>query len=329
MTAREAGVVGAGRVGLSLAAALDDRGGFDDVWVAGRQPERPKFLRGREEIDYGVLDRWTRELPGRPADQLLLFFCVPDRSIGEAARSWGRGLAGSGLLSDPAGEASSAPRLRAVFHTSGSRPASELAPLGEGADAEPPPAASLHPLCAVARPDPAVLDGVTFGVEGDPEAVELAAGVAERIGGRALRVSPGEKARYHAGAVMSSNLLAACLGAGLRQLRQATGGAATVEDLLPLARSALDQVARHGLQGGMTGPVVRGDVGTVEAHLRGLDPTTRRLYASLTTELLRHAEPASAVRRSVERALASIEGGSADGRAGDGQSARGDSPSVD
>lgn len=311
MNAPEAGVVGAGRIGLSLAAALEDSDELEGVWVAGRRPGRPDFLQGREDIGYGVLEDRVRELAAaRPPGGLLLFFCVPDGAISGAARSWGRGLSEAGVLppgrSNPAG-----PGLRAAFHTSGSRPASDLAPLGEAAGGEAPPVASLHPLCAVARPDPDAFRGVTFGVEGTGEAVDLAAGIASIIGRRALRVAPGEKARYHAGAVLASNLLVACMGAGLGQVREASGGAASADDLLPLARSALAQVERHGPAAGLTGPVVRGDAETVRSHLEALDPAARSLYASLTEELLRQADVEPSVRRAIEEMLAGAGSSSA------------------
>lgn len=310
MTAAEAGIVGPGRVGLSLAAAIEDSGAFDGVWVAGRRPERPEFLRGRPGVEYGASERWFRELPERPADELLLFFCVPDGAIRGAARSWGRGLSEAGLL--PAGDEHGAGgRLRAAFHTSGGRPAAVLEALGEEAGCPPPPVATLHPLCAVARPDPRAFRDVTFGIAGDADAAELAAGVADAIGRRALRVSSGREALYHAGAVLASNLLVACLGAGLDRLREATDGEACVDDLLPLARSALEQVDRHGPAGGFTGPVVRGDVGTVGSHLEALDPSARDLYACLTEELMRQANVDPDVRRAIEEMIAGDRGSSA------------------
>lgn len=311
MTGAEAGVVGPGRVGLSLAAALRESGVVESVWVAGRRPERPDFLRGREEIDYGVRERWLRELPDRAADELLLFFCVPDGAIPDAARAWGRGLAGAGLLGDAPG-----PALRAAFHTSGLRPGSDLTPLADAAGGAAPPTASLHPLCAVARPDPTAFRGVTFGVEGDREAVEIAVEVAGEIGRRAVRVGSDAKARYHAGAVFASNFVAACVGVGLRQLEEATGGEADGDDLIPLARSAVEAVARHGAEEGITGPVIRGDAGTVEEHLEALDPATRSLYASLTAELLRRDDVGPATRRAVGELLASAEASAGDSSPG-------------
>lgn len=312
MTGAEAGVVGSGRVGLSLAAALRDSGAFDEVWVAGRRVERPQFLRGREGVGYGVRDRWLRELPDRPTEELFLFFCVPDGAVADAARHWGRGLAAAGILDDTGTDPG--PTLRAAFHTSGLRPASELAPLADAAGGDGPPVASLHPLCAVARPDTGAFRGVTFGVEGEEAAVEIAVEIAETLGRRALRVSSDGKARYHAGAVFASNFVAACIGAGFRQLEEATGGEASADDLLPLARSAVEQVARHGPEEGTTGPVLRGDIGTVEAHLGALDPATRSLYASLTAELLRREEVSPRVRRAVGEMLESISAPDGDPR---------------
>jgi len=311
VSAAEAGVVGPGRVGLSLAAALEESGDFGTVWVAGRRPERPAFLRDRNTVEYGVLDRWVRELPDRTAGELVLFFCVPDASIRETARSWGRGLAEAGILPTGDGDAPG-PELLAALHTSGSRPASDLSELGEAAGGGGPPLASMHPLCAVARPDAGAFRGVTFGVEGEERAVEVAAAVAETVGRRWLRVSTGEKARYHAGAVLASNLLVACLASGLEQVGEATGGEASVGDLLPLARSALEQVERHGLADGLTGPVARGETGTVAAHLEALDPAARSLYAHLTEELLRRTEVEPSVRRAVEETLGGASPGAAD-----------------
>lgn len=313
MTVAEAGIVGPGRIGLSLAAALQDSAEFDGVWVAGRRPGRPEFLEGRDEIGYAAADRWLREPPDRPSGDLVLIFCVPDDAIREVAGEWGRGLAGAGLLpSGPRGEASAAgPTVRAALHTSGSRPASDLEPLGEETGGAGPAVGCLHPLCAVARPDPGAFRGVTFGIEGDDAAADLAAEIAAAVGGRSLRVAPGRKARYHAGAVLASNLLVTCLSAGVEQVRQATGGAASVSDLMPLAHSALQQVDRHGPAAGLTGPVVRGDAGTVRAHLEALDPSARALYASLTEELLRQAEVEPDVRRAVEELLAGDGGPSA------------------
>lgn len=306
MTAVEAGVVGAGRVGQSLAAALAESDRYGTVWTAGRRVEEPAFLRDRPEVAYGVLDRWARELPTHGSERLHLFFCVPDRALGDAARSWAAALDGAGLLPDGPGEAQG-PVLRAAFHTSGSRPASALSPLSEAGGGRGPGLASLHPLCAVPAPDPEAFRGVTFGVEGESDAVEEASELARRIGRRAVRVDPGEKGRYHAGAVLASNLLVACFGAGLRQLRDATAGGASAADLLPLARSALAGVERRGPADGLTGPVVRGDLETVARHLEALDPCARSLYACLTSELLRQADLEPSLRRAAEELLGETE----------------------
>jgi predicted short-subunit dehydrogenase-like oxidoreductase (DUF2520 family) len=57
--------------------------------------------------------------------------------------------------------------------------------------------------------------------------------------------------------------------------------------LLPLVRGTVENIADNGVEGAVTGPVFRGDLETVDLHLRALDAADRRLYAVLALELLR------------------------------------------
>jgi len=275
-------IVGPGRVGLSLAAGLADSVPLASVEVRGRSEGRPSFLEGRPEIVFGLgpMDAVT------PGTWLVL--AVPDDALEEAAREW----AASGRPAVPA----------VALHTSGVHPASVLAPLGDlGASV-----AAWHPLTAVARPDSRALRGVTWGLEGDEAAREVAGRLTRALDGRTLPVASGEHARYHAAAVFASNFLVACLAAAADELRAALepGASAGVRDLLPLARAALAQVERDGLETGLTGPVARGDPGTVRAHLAVLPPERRSLYRGLARELLRLAAPGLPPERAAELAEA-------------------------
>ena len=81
------------------------------------------------------------------------------------------------------------------------------------------------------------------------------------------------RAAYHAGAVLAAGLLVSLADAAVSALEEAgLERDAALEALLPLMRSALRGVETRGLERGLTGPVVRGDVGVVQAHLDALPP---------------------------------------------------------
>lgn len=274
-------VVGPGRVGISLALAAADAGSPERVVIVGRGPDRPPGLGSRPDVRYVSGGEATALLSRRPLPHVA--FCVPDDRLHDVVHEWAA-RAGEAAPADPsaaaAAEGGSAP---VALHTSGVHPADLLAPLRAAGWA----VAGWHPLVAIARPRADAFSGVSVGVEGDPRGRELAAGLAAALGARPLRIATCEKARYHAAAVFASNHVAACLGVALRELRGSGADGAVLEDLLPLARSALHALESAGIPGGLTGPAVRGDAGTVRRHLDALDPRTGGLYRALNEELAR------------------------------------------
>lgn len=162
-----------------------------------------------------------------------------------------------------------------LAHLSGALPASEL-----GRD----DAVGIHPMLSIANPmiGADALTGATVTVEGAPNAAELGAIFVRRLGGKPVPLSPADKARYHAAAVFASNFVVASMAsaAGLVNRDLAQG-------LMGLARSALDNIAKNGPTDALTGPVVRGDVATVEKHLAALtDPNDRALYIAASRKAL-------------------------------------------
>jgi len=154
-------------------------------------------------------------------------------------------------------------------HTSGLAPAAVLAPaMGAGSRA-----ASFHPLVAFARADEALaaLPGATVALEGDEPLLAVLAELATAIGAHPVRLASEAKAAYHAAAVMAAGAEVALLdaivalgrGAGLDE-------AAALAIYLPLVRQSLAGAEALGVRAALTGPIVRGDVGTVRAHLEAL-----------------------------------------------------------
>lgn len=241
-------IVGAGRLGTSLAAALSKKGWNLEV-IADRDPLAAR--EGRRIVGRG---RATADLSkaGR-AD--VLFVCVPDDSLAAVARK----LARSGP--DWAG--------RIVFHTSGLHSSGVLAPLRKkGAWA-----ASLHPAQSFPRKGvhARLFHGVVWGIEGDAEAVAAGRAVVKALSGRPLILRPEDKALYHAACCLASNSLVALEAAAAALLRAAGVRPGTADALLrSLVQETLQNVKKLGPQKALTGPVVRGDIGTVRRHLEAL-----------------------------------------------------------
>jgi len=129
-------------------------------------------------------------------------------------------------------------------------------------------------------------------VEGEPEAVRRLRPVAESLSSHVVEIAAADKARYHAAAVMASNFLPPLLDAACRLLERAgIPYDEALPALLPLVRGTLSNIEERGLEASVTGPIPRGDVETVDLHLRALDPHDKQLYAVLGRELVRIAGP--------------------------------------
>jgi predicted short-subunit dehydrogenase-like oxidoreductase (DUF2520 family) len=170
---------------------------------------------------------------------------------------------------------------RAVVHASGASPASVLAP----AAAHGSTIGAFHPLAAFASPDTTLPTGLTFAIEAQGQLHQHLWAMAQNLGGHPLALDPADKTLYHAAAVIASNYTVT-LTALATQLFEHMG--ATPEQalraLLPLMRTTLDNMERRGLPQALTGPLLRGDVVTVQRHLLALDqsaPQVGVLYRCL------------------------------------------------
>jgi predicted short-subunit dehydrogenase-like oxidoreductase (DUF2520 family) len=176
-----------------------------------------------------------------------------------------------------------------AFHLSGLRGRDILEPLAVQGVAT----AALHPLRPFPRrdPGPGDLDGALVAVEADGPWAGILDALARDLGGSPFSIDPGRRAAYHLGAsVMSNGLLGlahfaheALLVAGVEPLQAEKG-------LLSLARATIDAANLEGIAGSLTGPVVRGDAGTLAQHLAAVEkhwPDRRALYLELVRELLR------------------------------------------
>jgi predicted short-subunit dehydrogenase-like oxidoreductase (DUF2520 family) len=101
---------------------------------------------------------------------------------------------------------------------------------------------------------------------------------------RPFDLSESERALYHAAAVVASNHLVGLLG---QVERLAASAGVPFEAFAPLVRSSVANAFDVGPARALTGPVSRGDLATVEEHLRSLDPGERDAYRALAREAAR------------------------------------------
>ncbi|MEO6350336.1 MAG: DUF2520 domain-containing protein [Candidatus Limnocylindrales bacterium] len=236
------GFVGAGRVGTVLGAAFA-RAGWDVTSVASRNEDRRSRFAAR------VPGARTWAEPAAVLDDAdLIFLTIPDDAIA--------GMASSLHLYSG----------QAVVHTSGALSASVLEPaLAAGTSA-----GSFHPLVAFADIDQALSDlaGATVAIEGDESLMPLLAELAESIGARPVTLPDGGKTAYHAAAMMAAGGLVGLLDAIASVARLAgLDERAAMAVYAPLARQALANAERLGIDAALTGPLLRGDVGTLRGHL--------------------------------------------------------------
>ncbi|MCX6573594.1 MAG: DUF2520 domain-containing protein, partial [Candidatus Aminicenantes bacterium] len=192
-------IVGAGRLGTTLAAALVRRGWKLEVIVDRRAGAARE---ARRIIGAGRVS--TSPLAAAKAEGTVII-AVPDDAVGRAASALAR--AGGSWAG------------RDVFHTSGLLPAGVLAPLARrGARI-----ASLHPAQAFPRKGmPAsVFKGITWGIEGDEAAVEAGEAIVRALRGHVLLLAAKDKALYHAACALASNALVALEWTAVEVLRSA------------------------------------------------------------------------------------------------------------
>jgi predicted short-subunit dehydrogenase-like oxidoreductase (DUF2520 family) len=269
-------VVGGGRMGRALTSALSTAGEAVRLWSRGGA--------GAETL--------ARTIGG----VRTVILAVPDDAI--------RGLAETIAAEHVVGAG------QVVLHLSGLLGREDLTALARRGAA----VGSLHPLQTVSDPSTAAARwrGAYAAVEGDEPAVREATRLAELLGMIPLRLPPGSKPAYHAGAVFASNfvvVLAAIAGRLARNAGVPTDLADRI--YLPLLEGAV-----HNLRAGppvdvLTGPVRRGDVETVRAHLEALPSSERRLYVALAMEALRLAREAGLAPRHADELEALLGGADA------------------
>jgi len=179
-----------------------------------------------------------------------------------------------------------------AIHCSGALPADIMAPL----KAREVKLISFHPMMTfVSGSRRRSLRGIYIGIEGDKAAVTLGFRIAQDIGAIPIEIPTEWKPTYHLSGVWASNFLVGLIQQAVSLLEK-TGcdGATSWKILEPLVKGTLDNIHRLGIEGALTGPAQRGDINTIQRHLKQLEtkhPELLETYRLWTENLIRQDIP--------------------------------------
>lgn len=275
----DAGFIGAGTVGTALAVRLRGRG-YGVTAVASR-------TRASAERLAGMVDGCRAcDSPQAVADAAdLVFITTPDAAIPQVAArvKWRPG--------------------QGVVHCSGADSLDILAPAAECGALR----GGFHPLQTFATVAYAIenIPGSTFALEADGDLLATLKEMAAALGGHWIELRPGDKVAYHAAAVMACNYLITLVKLSTDLWK--TFGVSTPEAtqaLLPLLRGSLNNLDNVGLPHSLTGPIARGDSGTVRKHLAALSERAPGLLPAYE-ELGRQTVPIALAKGKIDKEKAS------------------------
>ena len=266
------GIVGAGRVGSVVGAGLRSAG-HDVVAVSARSDA--SLLRAATMLP-GVPVAAPEEVAGRAE---LLVLAVPDDALVALAEE----LAGSGAVRPGT----------IVAHTSGRHGLAALEALTRvGARA-----IALHPAMTFTGASDDLHRPCVWGLTAADADREVAEALVTDLGGSVLWVDEADRVRYHAALAHGANHLVTIVAQSIELLRSVgsvpAGADSTAADVLrPLLEAALANALAMG-DAALSGPVARGDVTTVRAHVDALaeaPDSTRDAYAAMATATADRAE---------------------------------------
>jgi predicted short-subunit dehydrogenase-like oxidoreductase (DUF2520 family) len=286
------GVVGAGRVGAVLAAAL------------GRAGHRVVAAAAVSDASLARVDQLIPGTPVVPPDEVLaradlVLLTVPDDAL--------PGLV-DGLVSAGAVRAG-----QLLVHTSGRYGVAVL----DAATRRGALPLALHPVMTFSGRDEDLtrLAGACFGVTAPDALRPIADALVLEMGGDPQWVEEDQRVLYHAALAGGANHLSTLVNQSVDLLRRC--GVDEPQRLLaPLLGAALDNALRSG-DAALTGPVSRGDAGTVSAHLRELravSPDAVGAYVAMARLTADRALAAGMLRPEAAEALLDVLGEGADDR---------------
>jgi predicted short-subunit dehydrogenase-like oxidoreductase (DUF2520 family) len=268
------GFVGAGRLANVLAVKLAAAG----YAVTGVSSRRQSSAQSLAERLPGCAVFSSLETLAQVSD--LVFITVPDDAIASVAAGvpWRAGVA--------------------AVHCSGALGLEALEPATQRG--------AFHPLQTFATPDTELV-GISVAIEASGRLLDTLEEMAVRLGCLPLRLPEGGRALYHASGAFGHNYVVTLFAQAVR-LWGLLGFSETqaLQALLPLAKTSLVNIERLGVASALTGPIVRGDAGTVRRHLEALQasaPDLLPIYRELGEKSLALGQLEPGVAAEIEAIL--------------------------
>jgi predicted short-subunit dehydrogenase-like oxidoreductase (DUF2520 family) len=240
------GFIGAGTVGTALAIRLSERG-YPVVAVSSRSQA------SADKLAQAIKNCRALESSQAVADSAeLVFITTPDDAIAAVVSSvkWLPG--------------------QSVVHCSGADSVNSLEPARkQGASV-----GAIHPLQTFASVEQAInnIAGSTFALEAEEPLLSTLKEIATTLDGTWIELTANDKVLYHAAAVIACNYLITLvkLATDLWQTFNVPPERAT-QSLLPLLRGTIANIERVGIPQCLTGPIARGDTGTIKKHIDAME----------------------------------------------------------
>ncbi len=249
------GFIGAGTVGTALAIRLSSKG-YPVIAVSSRSQT------SAEKLAQSVNGCRAYSKSQGVADAAeLVFITTPDGAIPTAASEiqWHAG--------------------QSVVHCSGADSTAILKPAKNlGAQV-----GVFHPLQTFASVRQAIenMPGSTFSLEAEEPLLSTLKDMATALDGHWIELKASDKVLYHAAAVIACNYLVTLvkLATDLWQTFNIPSSQA-IQALLPLIRGTIHNIDTVGIPQCLTGPIARGDTGTIKKHIEALQKATPSLLST-------------------------------------------------
>jgi predicted short-subunit dehydrogenase-like oxidoreductase (DUF2520 family) len=272
------GFIGAGTVGTALAVKLSSQG---DSVPAVSSPSHTSAVRLAKVVKGCKIFSTNQEVANNAN---LIFITTPDDVIASVANEvkWHQ--------------------KQSVVHCSGADSTISLQPARDaGANV-----GVIHPLQTFASVDKAIenMPGSTFALEAEEPLISILKQITNNLGGNWITLKAQDKVIYHAAAVIACNYLITLVklatdlwGTFNVPTQQAT------QELLPLIRGTLHNIETVGIPQCLTGPIARGDIGTIKKHLTAIQELIPEVLTAYQ-ELGRHTIPIAISKGKINQAKA-------------------------
>lgn len=259
------GVIGAGRLGCALGIGLKSLG-FQINGIYSKSDESHQYLTTKLNITS------QNDLYFTIKESDIIFITVPDMEIANIVISISTLFKEQEII-----------QKKHFFHCSGFLSSKELDPLKAlGAST-----GSLHPLQTFANKEDGwkSLFGICFAFDGGCQSKEIAEYIANRFEGQMFLVDEAQKTLYHVAACMVSNYCITLCAAASKILNSISlENKISPTAFIPLLERTVENIKILGASNALTGPILRGDYTTVNAHIQELDkkmPEMAEIYKSL------------------------------------------------